>query len=428
MFHSRHPIRRIAKGVKDFFGGEALSATPWIGPIKRYDKSKAKGDGRAALNVAVLAIPQGIAYAAIANLPLTFGILSSIVASIIAPFFAGSRHTILGPSNATAFMLFSFFASSPTLLAREVELIPLMVLMVGIFCLLGALLRAADLLQYISRSVLVGYIAGAAVLIISNQTTHVLGIYLSIETGRSFIGQLIAVCENITHSQWPHIFTSIITLTSYLFLKRWKQQWPCFAIILVISSAIFGTLSYHNIGGFGAMERFTTFSFAELTPKFPDFARPGIFGDISALIGLAFALAFLASLENTVMSKTLASRTGEQAQVNQDMLSVGIANIACAFSGGMPASGSLTRSALNESSGARTRFSSLLSGIYVLIATIIIALSPKWGLPLIDFVPKSALAALIIGLGFSLFNLKNIRICLRATPDDAAVLIGTFAA
>ena len=160
---TRHPVSRVLQGVRSFFTGEVLEMTPWIGPLRRYDLFKLQADARAALNVTVLAIPQGIAYAAIAELPIVYGIVCSAVAAIVAPLFAGSRHTILGPTNATAFMLFSFFAASPALRAREVELIPLLVMMVGIFCLLGALLRIADLLQYISRSVLVGYIAGAAV-------------------------------------------------------------------------------------------------------------------------------------------------------------------------------------------------------------------------------------------------------------------------
>jgi SulP family sulfate permease len=157
-------------------------------------------------------------------------------------------------------------------------------------------------------------------------------------------------------------------------------------------------------------------------------SRSGVFDDISSLMGLAFALAFLASLENTIMAKTLAARTGEVPKVNQDMFAVGMANFACSLTGGMPASGSLTRSALNESSGARTRFSSFFAGLMTLAVCLIIALSPTWGVPLIDFVPKACLSALIVGQAFTLFNIPNIRVCLRSTPDDAAVLIATFAA
>ena len=90
--------------------------------------------------------------------------------------FPASRHTIMGPTNATAFMLFSFFSVNPALAGRWGELIPLLVLMVGIIATVGALLRVADLMQFVSRSVLVGYISGAAVLILANQLTHLLGV------------------------------------------------------------------------------------------------------------------------------------------------------------------------------------------------------------------------------------------------------------
>jgi SulP family sulfate permease len=126
------------------------------------------------------------------------------------------------------------------------------------------------------------------------------------------------------------------------------------------------------------------------------------------------------------MAKTLASHTGDHANVNQDMFSVGMANIASAIAGGMPASGSLTRSTLNFESGARTRFASFFAGAYSLGFAVLIAASVGWGVPLIDYIPKAALAALVIALSFSLLNVRYIRICLRSTHDDALVLGITF--
>jgi sulfate permease, SulP family len=425
---SRHPVRRIYQGVKLFFYGEHLAAFPWVGTLRRYDLAKGKADLRAAVNVTLLALLQGIAFAAIADLPIIFGIVGAIVASAVAPFFAGSRHTILGPSNATAFMLFSFFAASPLLRERELELIPLLVMMVGVFCVLGAILRVADLLQYISRSVLVGYIAGASILILTNQMKHVLGVSLDVHNTRTFIGSVIELCKQLPYTQWPPVLAAVTTLIPYLILNHKRPRWPNFAIVLVGASLLWGMLSFHQVGPFASLDRFETFTIADLIPKGPNLNRSGVFDDISSLIGLAFALAFLASLENTIMAKTLAARTGEVPKVNQDMLAVGMANFACSVTGGMPASASLTRSALNESSGARTRFSSLYSGLMTLAIVILIAYSPEWGVPLIDFVPKACLGALIVGQAFALFSIPNIRVCLRSTTDDAAVLIATFIA
>lgn len=434
-----HPVRRTLRAVRAFFAEERVRPFPFADTLRNYDRSKLRADARSGLNVAILAVPQGMAYAAIAELPIVYGIIASAVAAIIAPLFAGSRHTILGPTNATAFMVFSFFAANPLLAERKEELVPLLVLMVGVFSVIGALIRVADLLQYVSRSVLVGYISGAATLIIVNQGKHVFGVADQIQAGssRTFAGILGALWNAIPSIQWLPLAIALVTIAVYVAMIRWKPRWPNFALVLVVVSvatALFRHLAVPLNPGLGqAFENlayFRNFGFSELAPGMPSLGGAGIFNDLSTLVGVALAITFLASLENTVMAKTLANRTGDRADVNQDMFSVGLANVATAFAGGMPASGSLTRSSLNFASGALTRLSSLFSGVYVLLAALLIAASglPAVGVPLINFVPKSCLAGLVVVLGVSLFNLKNLRICLRSTSDDAAVLIVTLGA
>ncbi len=425
-FHPRRLFRRFA----DFLRGGKLDPLPALKTLRRYSKEKFRADFRAAANVSLLDIPQGMAYAAIAELPIFFGIACSAAASIVAPLFAGSRHTILGPTNATAFMIFGFFAVEPMLAVRETELIPLLVMMVGVFCLLGSLLRVADLLQYISRSVLVGYVSGAAVLIMTNQFKHLLGIAYEVDQQRprSFIGLVEALVRSLPEADWAPLLIGAVTFTAFMLMRKWKPRWPNLAIVLIAVSAIFGPLIIHQTGPFGEVARFRNFAPSDLIPAFPSLARAGIFEDISALLGIALAVAFLACLENTLMAKTIASRTGDRADVNQDMFAVGAANVASAIAGGMPASGSLLRSTLNFSSGARTRFASVYSGILVLSVALLIAWLPSFGFSPIDYVPKAALAALVVGISLALINRHNIRICSRSTPDDAAVLVTTFAA
>ncbi len=423
-------LRKSASNVGDFFAAERVELAPFTRDLKRYGLLKLRHDAWAAANVTVLAIAQGIAFAAIAGLPVVYGIISTAVAAFVAPLFAGSRHTILGPTNATAFMLFSFFSVNPELTGRWSELIPLLVMMVGFFATLGALFRVADLLQFISRSVLVGYISGAAVLIVANQLKPFLGLeaYVSGEASSTFLGLLFGLARALPHTQWVSMLIGGSTLLVFAAFRRWRPTWPAFALALLISSVVFGSLIHHGTEPFQGTATFATFGFSDLMFKMPHLIRPGIFSDISSLLSIAFALAFLASLENTLMAKTLASKTGDRPDVNQDMFAVGMANLASALAGGMPASGSLTRSMLNHESGARTRFASLFSGVYTLGIAILIAASVGWGVPLIDYVPKAGLAALVIALSFSLFNIRHIRICLLSTTDDAAVLVITFLA
>lgn len=421
---------RTFRNIRTFFATERVVLAPFTRDLRGYSGGVFKEDVWAAANVTVLALAQGLAFAAIAGLPVVYGIASTAVAALVAPLFAGSRHTILGPTNATAFMLFSFFSVNPALTGRLGELIPLLVLMIAILATIGAFFRVADLLQYISRSVLVGYISGAAVLIVANQLKPFLGLdaHLSDETSSTFAGLLMGLARTLPHTHAVSVLIGTFTLLVFYAIRRWRPKWPAFVVALLISSAIFGNLIHSGFGPFKGESTFKTFGFEELMFKVPHLIRPGIFEDISALLGIAIAIAFLASLENTLMAKTLAAKTGDRPDVNQDMLAVGMANLASAFSGGMPASGSLTRSMLNHESGAKTRFASLYSGLFTMAFAVLIAASVGWGVPLIDFVPKSALAALVIALSFSLFNIRHIRICLRSTRDDAAVLVITFIA
>ncbi|MFN6046217.1 MAG: SulP family inorganic anion transporter, partial [Verrucomicrobiota bacterium] len=323
-----------------------------------------------------------------------------------------------------------FFATHPHLGARSGELIPLLVAMIGIIAVLGSMLRIADLLQYVSRSVMVGYISGAAVLIIANQLKPWFGLgpFVDSEASGTFVGSVIELLKALKHIQWVPTLIGAVTIGMYFALRAWRPTWPVFALTLATSSALFGVLIQQKIGPFAGVETFKTFSFSDLKPEFPDVIRAGFFKDLSELFGVACALAFVASLENSLMSKSLASRSGERAEGNQDMFAVGVANIATSLASGMPASGSLTRSTLNDASGARTRLASFFSGLDMLAFTLLIAAFGHWGLPLIDYVPKAALAALVIILSFSLFNRRAIRICMHSTRDDALVLICTLVA
>jgi len=423
-------IRKAGRQTRDYFATEKISFAPHVGPIRGYSKLKLGCDLRAALNVTLLALPQAIAYAAIAGLDVIYGVVSAAIAAIVAPFFSSSRFNVLGPTNATAFMLFSFFAVNPALQARIPQLLPLLVLLIALCSMAGAVLKVGDLLQYVSRSVLVGYMAGAAVLIIGNQLKPLLGLndFVHPEETATFFGLAWELLKALGHTDWVPVTIGVATFLIYLGFKRWKKTWPAFSIALVLGSAIFGPLIHYEIGPFVDQDTFKTFGFKELVPQFPQLFRPGIFNDISALIGLALAIAFLASLENTLMAKSISSQTGDQMDVNQDMLSIGFANLGSAIAGGMPASGSLTRSILNYRSGAATKAAPVYTGLFTLVLVILIAWSRETGINIIDYIPKAALAVLVIAISFSLFNVHQIRICLRSTSDDAVVIGLTFLA
>jgi len=410
----RRNLRNAFGGVRGFVAENRLELFPIRKGFAGYNTAALGQDMRSGLNVALLAFPQGMAYAVVAGLPIFYGITCSIVAAIIAPIFASSRHTILGPTNATAFMIFSFFVSYPQLAEIKMTLMPLVVLLAGVLLIIGAYLRMADLIQYISRTVVIGYISGAALLIIVNQMRHVLGVTVEGDA-RSFFTIAAGTFSKIPETQWYSLSLGAGSLLFYTLLARRFKKLPIFALSLTVFTFLAWALEGTGLHA----PTFGEVSLKSLLPSYAIFTEPGLLDLISPIFSLSMAVAFLASLENSVMAKTLAARTGDRPDMNQDMLSVGVTNVATSLLSGMPASGSLTRSALNYSSDAAGRLSSIFSGIFCFIGLLLLA-------PYINHVPKAVLAALVIAIAFSLINLRHIRICMASTNSDAITLTLTF--
>ncbi len=411
---ARNVLHRLVSFARD----NELDPLPIRRDFKDYSLAGFQADARAGFNVALLGFTQGMAYAVIAELPIYYGIVTGAVAAIVSPLFSGSRHTVLGATNATAFMLFSYFAVYPH--PYMLALMPLLVFMVGAMLVIGAYLRVADLIQFISRSVVVGYITAAAVLIIVNQLKHVMGAELQPTVGegeaRTFISILEATIKAAPGLNHYSVILGVMTFVVWYVLGRLYKTLPVFAITLVLISL--ASVLLNNYAGF-TFETFEAFSVSDLKPSIPRFSQAGMFNDVSRLMGVAFSVAFLASLETSMMSKTLASRSGDRPDMNQDMLGVGISNLACSIAGGMPASGSLTRSSLNFTSGAVSRLSSIISGLLVALGAVMLG-------SYMTYVPKTVLAVLVICVAGSLINRRHIRVALRSTRADAAVLIITF--
>ena len=424
-FYFRHLkafIRKLIHSIAIIIAGNGLDGFPARKSIRTYEIGRFKRDSRASINVAILCLSQGIAFAAIADLPIYYGILCASIAPIIAPLFSHSRHTILGPTNATSLMIFSFFAASHGILSKTpVHYMPLLIFMVGVFSVVGAVFKVADLLQYVSRSVLIGYITGAAILILTNQTKHILGIAGPMAEGeiaKTFLAVIQKTSSLWSYFQWQPILLGTCTFVLYFILQKKAAKLPNFAIVLATSS-LAALLLRQNVPSFSHLSTFEPLHLSNLQINLPHFSKD----DVSALLGIAFAVAFLASLENTVMAKSIAAKSGDIPNTNQDMFSLGIANISTSLIAPMPASGSLTRSALNYESGAQTRFASVFAGLLALAGFFILAHAP-----IVENIPKASLAALVIGIAISLINWKNIRICLLSTRDDSIVILATICA
>lgn len=413
-------MRRLGHTLRYLARQSRLDPLPLRHSLRGYRLDSLGRDSRAALNVALLAFPQGMAYAVIAGLPIVYGITCAAVGAMVAALFASSRHTVLGPTNATAFMIFSFFAAYPAL--NKLELMPLVVLLTGLMLMVGAFLRVADLVQYISRSVIIGYLTGAAVLIIANQIAPLLGVDVtrggSQAQAATFITIINDTVRNISTADVQSVLLALGTAVLYWVLRRRFRRLPVFAIVLVTMTALCAVLQRFGLNWDTFADE--TFDWRGLLPPAPNLTESRIFEKLSQVFGLAFAIAFLASLENSVMAKTLASRSGDRSDGNQDMLALGASNTAAAWFSGMPASGSLTRSMLNFASGAVSPLAAFLSGLLCLAGAFTLG-------PYVGLVPKPVLATLVVAVALAVIQPRTIRICLFATRSDAAVLIVTFA-
>lgn len=404
------------------FGKGELDSFPLGKTLRGYGRRALISDLRAGVSVSLLAIPQGVAYAMIAGLPLHYGITCSAAAAMVGPLLASSRHTVFGPTNATAFMVFSYFAAYPYL--NQLELMPLLIFMTAALLILGAFLRVADLAQYISRTVVVAYVTGAALLIVANQVPSLLGMP-ALKSGAdasapvTFPGLLYRIFQQLPEVGFQSVVATVLTFSVFGLVKKYRPQWPPFAVSLVAVTTLVTLLN--PLGFSPPTFADQSFGWRELLPVFPDFNSSATLPNISRLFGLSLAMAFLCTLENSAMAKTLASRSGRRVDANQDMLSLGVANLACAYTSGMPASASLTRSALNFESGARTGMASLFSGLFCLLVALTLG---GW----VTMVPKAVLASLVICVAASLVNRRHLRICLNATKSDAVVFVSTFIA
>ena len=420
MSMAAYRLRAGWKGLRGFVTQGMVDPLPARHAFKGYTWAKAGHDLKAATDVALVGLPQGMAFAAMAGLDSIYGIMAATVGTFFAPLFTRCSLTVSGPSNATAFMLASFFlAASPAVQGNPAVFVPLIVFLAGVLCVVGAFVKATEMLQFVSRSVLVGYITGAATLIIASQLRYVLGIN-DVNAGSSFLSMTMAIVQNLDLVQWQPMVLGALSFLLFIPLKKHFRALPTFAVILVVMSALNWVLSQPWAGGcFAGVRMLRDFTFSDLTCHAPEVAAlPGHFTELFPIV---IGIAFLSTLEQTVMSKTISAKTGEPLNLNQDTFAVGMANIASSFTTSLPCSASLTRSALNYNSGAATRFSGVYCGLICLGITLLLA-----GFPLISRIPHSVLAALVLANAVSLFDRKLLRICYRSTPGDATVLIITF--
>jgi SulP family sulfate permease len=379
-----------------------------------------KADLVAGLNVALLAFPMSMAFAMKAGLPIWCGLVGCGVAAAVAPLFSGSANLSAGPTNATAALLLGSFA---TLGATDPELrasaLPTLVLMTGLFLLLASWLRLSGFADFVPRTVISAYIAAAALRVIALQLPIALGMPgdHAAETLPEVIWHALLMGRTLIHH--PELGLAIVTGIIYFLLR--PKYGAGKAILGAIAVATFGAILAQNLAlSQGGRTDLVAYVGQAAQPgaalPLPDFSGR----TLSTLFSPALALAVLIVIEGTANARASALKTGRPSDLHQEVYGLGMANIACAFTGGMAASGSISRSALNVASGARTAMASLLCGGFILGALFLAR-------PAVAVVPLSTLAILVILAEIELANFSAIKLILKSGAQDRIVFLATFA-
>jgi len=388
--------------------------------LKKYSFNFLIYDFKAALNVALLAIPQGMAYALVSGLPIQYGLLGSAVSAIIGSLFSNSKFITLGPTNATAVLLFGVFASIGIINqdgmaeSSAIFLLPWIIILSGIFLIVASLLKISFMIQFVSRTVITAYVTAAACLIIANQGKHVFGLELESTEDLGTFWQIayatVLALGNISPSA---ITVSMITAVIFCLLQFKLKTFPNVASTLLLSSLI-NFFFKDFIGDVQTLDNFDSSLGIVSTLNFNILIQ-----NIDIILWASVAISLLCLLEGLSIGKSLAARDGKRIETNQETFSIGMGNIGCSLFSGMPASGSLTRSTLNIQSGAKTGVSNLLAGFLVLAGYFLLGSS-------VNYIPVPALATLVIFIGASLIKGRQIQAVSRATRSDAITFTVTL--
>jgi SulP family sulfate permease len=386
-----------------------------------YDRKTLRSDMIAALTVAAISLPQGMAYAVLAGVDPRYGLYSAIVVTAVASIFGSSSHLINGPTSAISLVIFSALSIfEPDQRIEAAEAMFLLGAMVGSIQILIAVFRLGDLTRYISESVIQGFMAAAALLLAIGQIGNALGIK---DRGTGAQHVLLRLWLTLTRGDAINLKAVAITLSTLLLavaarklVRRYRlPQFDMLLVLVVVSIAAFA-LGWTTPNSFGK----TAISVAGAVPQgLPAPHIPVIhFSWAIDLTRDAFAIAFLGLLEALAIAKSIANQTRQTLDFNQQCRAEGIANLTGAFFQCLPGSGSLSRSAINFQAGAVTRFSGILTAGFVAIAVLLLA-------KLAVYVPKPALAALLLLTASRLIDIKRLGYTLRASRMDAGVVGAT---
>lgn len=380
-------------------------------PLKDYNISIFRKDFIAALTVVVLIIPQGMAYAVLTGVPPIYGLYAFLVPLFIYPLFGSSPFLSVGPVAIVSILVATGLCHFAEPMSTEyIQLAILVSLIAGILQFGLYIMRAGFLVNFLSHPVLAGFTSGAAVIIIISQLKHALGVSLARQSNIFY--SLKDLLLKIPELNIITLVFFLSTLIGILFFKRIKQSFPSYLFFILITSLLIYYLGLdkdvHIIGS--------------VPSGLPQFTIPSVtnLDTIISLLPLAILVGFVSFVESLSIAKSLAARNGNMAvDPNKELLGLGLAKIGGAFFQAFPNTGSFSRSAINESVGAKTGISSIL-------AAGLVGISLLFFTSLFYYIAYSVLAAIIVSAVLKLIDYKEALHLFKSDRGDFWVFMLTF--
>ncbi len=390
-----------------------------------YSLRTARADLLAGLTVAAISLPQAMAYALIAGIDPRFGLYSAIVVTFVASVFGSSNHLINGPTNAISLVVFSALAFiDPEARFDAYQATFLLAVMIGVTQIVIAVFRLGDLTRYISESVVIGFMAGAGFLVALSQVGNFLGIK---DRGTGHQHVLVRFWSTLSEGGPVNPYALSIgagTIVLVLLLRQLVRRFrlPQMEMLLALI-AMTGVAAYFGWTIPGADNKTVISVIGDVPASLPAPHIPEIkLWWVQEMSSSALAIAFLGLLEALAIAKSIASTTRQTLDYNRQCLAEGLANLVGGFFQCLPGSGSLTRSAINFQAGAVTRFSGVFAAATVALVLVLFA-------PLARYIPKAALAGLLVLTAYRLVDWNRLGYAVRASRYDAGlVAVTAFAA
>lgn len=387
-----------------------LLLLPFLQWLPGVSRRTLQQDLMAGLTGAVVVLPQGVAFATIAGMPPQYGLYTAMITPIIAALFGSSRHLVSGPTTAISIVVFSSISQHATPGTPEfIQLVLTMTFLAGIYQFAFGVARLGALVNFVSHTVVVAFTAAAAILIATSQMKHVLGVELA--GGHSFADTWLHLFQNITQTNGYVLAIALATLTVALFSRRLSSKMPHLLLGLIVGSliALFLGAESHQVALVG-----------KIPAQLPPLSTPQFSMDtIRMLAPQAFAVALLGLIEAVSIARSVATRSNQRIDGNQEFMGQGLSNIVGSFFSSYAGSGSFTRSGINYDSGAQTPMSAIFAAIILMAIVLLIA-------PLTAYLPVAAMGGVILLVAYNLVDFHHIQAIFKTSRSESAIFLVTF--